>query len=565
MILAALLALAAAQPRSFAEERSLLDRRLEALRRLLPDGPTASNDVATLRELAQGLRLQGFDAAVRPLVEAGPVGFVVVEVTGSGRFADVERLFRQIAVQQRPIDVESLALKGTPEDLVRLAAVVRFPFRPPKAALPPAPLGARPPSGAPRPQADAFVRDQALALAKSEALAALRRARRNPRLFLSELAAIARDRPVVFTEADLGEEFQVRGLTVGEHPSRELEARFERGFFRMTEFLMARHGACRRFEAKGKSPVAGPEAELPLPAEDPFRQDESACKVDRDSAASGAIQQPAPSQKNRAPAGLLTLRLRDVDLADVFFVLHKVTGRGFLVDGDVAGRVGVELHSATLEDAFQALRRSGLRIHDTGRLVRVSLASAPPPRPPLVGPPDPSWLEPASDKRAGFELKREGLREVLAVMTEIEPAFAALGPQGPLGRASLWIADAALADVRAVLLDAAGLQERLEEGRPVIRRPGALEDPVFPVAAEAPDRKLALRPQDVDLLDFDFAGVATGGAGYVAFAYAPTGRLHQYKPGEKLADAVVRAVNATDVELETDEGRLRLVLPPLAK
>jgi hypothetical protein len=206
--------------------------------------------------------------------------------------------------------------------------------------------------------------------------------------------------------------------------------------------------------------VAGPEAELPLPAEDPFRQDETPCKVDRDSPRAGVIQHvAAPSRGNRPPAGPFTIRLRDVDLADLFFALHKVTGRGFLVDGDVVGRVSVDVSGATLDDVFQALRRSGLRLLEAHGIVRVSPSGAPPPRPPLVGPPSAVDAKAVSDKRAGFELKREGVREILAVMTEIEPALAALGPQGFLGRASLWISDAPIGDVRAALLEAASLVE----------------------------------------------------------------------------------------------------------
>jgi hypothetical protein len=49
----------------------------------------------------------------------------------------------------------------------------------------------------------------------------------------------------------------------------------------------------------------------------------------------------------------------------------------------------------------------------------------------------------------------------------------------------------------------------------------------------------------------------------VAFAHAPTGQLHAYRPGDRLADGIVRAVQTTDVLLETEEGPLRIALPPL--
>ena len=565
MILAALLLLAASQPRTFAEERALLDRRLEALRRLLPDGPTAAADVAQLREAALAARLQSFEAVPRAPVETAAVSHVVVDIAGNARFVDVERFFRQLGLLPRPIDVEALTLKATPEELVHLTAVVRFPYRSKKAPLPPPPVGARAPAGVPRPTLETLMRDHALAFAKSEALASLRRSRRNPRLFLSELAAVARERPVVFTEAELSEQFQVRGLTVGEHPSRELEARFERGFFRLAEFLMVRQGACRRFEARGQSPVAGPEAELPLPMEDPFRQDDGSCRIDRDTGRAVMLEGPPARPRRAAPDGLLSLRLRDVDLADLFFVLHKITGRGFAVGGDVVGRVNVEVASATLDEVFQALRKSGLQLQDAGAMVRVSQAPLPAPRAPFVGPPPPDAAEASPERRAGFELKREGVREILAVMTDMDPALAVLGPDGALGSASLWVANAPLVDVRSALLATTGLVERFEEGRRVVRRAGSGESPVYPVAGGATSRKLALSASDLDLSDFDFVGVATAGAGYAAFAYAPTGRLHAYRPGDKLAEGVVRAVNATDVELETDEGRIRLLLPPLSR
>jgi hypothetical protein len=99
----------------------------------------------------------------------------------------------------------------------------------------------------------------------------------------------------------------------------------------------------------------------------------------------------------------------------------------------------------------------------------------------------------------------------------------------------------------------------------VIRRPASLEDAVFPVADAPVERRLALRAQDLNVMDFELAGVGSSGSGFVAFAYAPTGRLLAYRVGDKLADAVIKAINSTDVELDTDEGPLRLLVPGLPR
>jgi hypothetical protein len=215
LILPGLLALlaATASPRDFNEERMLLDRRLETLRRILPDGPSPLADVSHVRQLAEGAKVLRVEVTARPPVETGTRGDVVVDVVGFGRFVEVDRFFRSVALSHRLLDVEGLTLTATPEDVIKLTAAVRVPFRPLRAPLPPPPESPRGrPTGVARPVLETYYRDQALALAKSETIAALRRARRNPRLFLSELAAITRDRPVVLSFASSGEEFVVRGL-----------------------------------------------------------------------------------------------------------------------------------------------------------------------------------------------------------------------------------------------------------------------------------------------------------------------------------------------------------------
>jgi len=545
--------LAAAQPgRPFAEERLLLDRRLETLRRILPDGPTAAADVLLVRDVAEAVRLARVEIEPRAPVESGTRGELVLDVTALGGYGQIDRFFQRLAVSHRLVDVESVTLTATGEDQVQLASALRFPFWPARAPLPPPPESRARPSGVPRPAADAFMRDQSLALGKSDAIAVWRRARRNPRLFLSELSAVVRERPVVLGFAALAEEFTVRGLALGEGPVRAFESRLERGFLRVSEFLMAKQGACHRFEARGRSPVAGPDAELPVPVQDPFEQDAQPCRVDRDTGREIVVRGRTPTAKDPG-RGPLTLRLRDVDLVDVFQVLAVLGAGSFVVDGELAGRASVEVTRATFDETLAAVRKgAGVEIAAGGVVRRVGAAR-------------PAAARPAADggPPSSFALKRAEVRDVLAAMAEVDPQLAVLGPPGFLGRASVWTRDAPLGAVRAALLESAGLVERLEEERRVlVGRTGTMDAPV-PVARAAPEPRLALRREELAVLEFQLAGVASAGGAFVAFAYSPTGQLHAYRVGDRLVDAQIRAVESTDVLLETDEGPLRIPLPPL--
>jgi hypothetical protein len=546
-------ALAVQSARPFAEERLLLDRRLETLRRILPDGPTASADVLVVRDLAETARLARVEVQARPPVESGPRGDVVLDVGALGGYEAIDRFFQRLALSHRLVDVESLTLTATSENVVQLAAVVRFPYWPVRAPLPPAPESPRGrPTGVPRPTVDAYFRDQSLAFAKSDVIAERRRARRTPRLFLSELAAVVRDRPVVLGFASLGEEFVVRGLAVGEGPVRAFGSRLERGFFRVSEFLMARQGACHRFEARGKSPVAGPDAELPVPVEDPFEQDATPCRADRDAAKPIAVRGRAPTAKDPG-RGPLTLRLRDVDFADVFQALATIGAGSYVVHESVAGRVSVEITRATLEETLAAIRKSAAIEVSDGAAVRIVSTARLPLRKdaPAGGPP------------SGFSLKRTEVRDLLAGMADVDPALATLGPPGFLGRVSVWTKDAPLVSVRAAVLDAVGLSERTEEDRRIVERRGGETEAPSPVARAGSEPRLSLRREELTVLEFQLSGVAAAGGSLVAFAYSPTGQLYAYRPGDRLADGVVRAIETTDVLLETEEGPLRLALPAM--
>ena len=157
------------------------------------------------------------------------------------------------------------------------------------------------------------------------------------------------------------------------------------------------------------------------------------------------------------------------------------------------------------------------------------------------------------------------MRELLAVMTDIEPSLAALGPPGFLGRVSLWARDVPVLDLRAAVLEAVGLSERIEEGRRVLERKTVAQETLAPVAGTTPERRLVLGPQDLAVMEFELAGVASAGDNWMAFAYSPTGVLNAYRPGDRLADGIIKSVESTDVVIETDEGPVRYTLAPLSK
>jgi hypothetical protein len=530
--LALLVLLPALAGRPFDEERFLLDRRLETLRRILPDGPKPPADRALVLEMAQSTGLESLDVQPRPPFDSrSPSADVVVDLTAVGSYDEVDRFFRQAALSPRLIDVESLILSPGPGDAVRIVAVLRLPYRPEAAPLPAPPEGVRGNlAGVPRPQADAYLRDQALALAKADAIATLRRNRRNPRLFLSEVAAVTRGRPMVLAQATFGEDFFLRGLAVGEATLKGFESRLERGFFRVAQVLLARQGTCYRFEVRGRSPIVGLDAEIPLPTSQPFSAE--ACRSDRDPFGTTVLRAPPQRRPKRGP---LDLRLRDVDWADVFGVLQQLTGEAFLVDADVVGRVSIDFPGVELEEALTLLQKGGVKI-SPGPLRRVSRLRAAAARPAFA----------AEAPRISLSVKRAEVRDVLAAVAEADPSLAN-APRDVPGRVTLWAREIPAIDLRSAVLDAVGA--------------AGIEAAPTPASAPSPPlRRLDLRPDELAVGEFELAGLVANGSRWTALVYSPAGTLYVYRVGDRLADGVVSAVESTDVLLQTEEGPLRMPL-----
>lgn len=527
--LALLVLLPAIAGRPFPEERILLDRRLETLRRILPDGPNPPADRALVLDMAQSTGLESPDVQPRPPFDSrSPSADVVVDLTAVGGYDEVDRFFRQAALSPRLLDVESLVLSPAAGDAVRLVAVLRLPYRPATAPLPAPPEGVRSLlAGVPKPQVDEYLHDQALAVAKADTIDALRRNRRNPRLFLSEVAAVTRGRPLVLSQASLGEDFFLRGFAVGEATLRAFETRLERGFFRVAQVLLQRQGSCYRFEVRGRSPVVGLDAEIPLPTSQPFSAEQ--CRSDRDPSGVTVLRSPASRRPKRGP---LDLRLREVDWADAFGVLHQLTGEAFLVDADVTGRVTVDFPGVDLEEALTLLQKGGGVKISPGPLRRVSRLRAAVARPTLA----------ADSPKISLAVKRAEVREVLAALAEVDSSLAS-APRDVPGRISVWARETPASDLRSAVMDAIGSVGSAE---------------ATPPAAPNGPRRLDLRREELAVEEFELAGLVASGARWTALVYSPAGALYSYKAGDRLADGVVSAVESTDALLQTEEGPVRI-------
>jgi hypothetical protein len=277
------------------------------------------------------------------------------------------------------------------------------------------------------------------------------------------------------------------------------------------------------------------------------------CRVDRDPGKATLL----PVSKNRVPVGgPVSLRLRSVDLADVFHVLHRLTSQGFLVDADVQGRVTLDVANEDMASVFSLLERTGVRVLPSGGVQRVSRSrekAADAADPPRDGP------------RISFALKRADVRDILAAMAEANPDLVALGPAGSLGRLSLWAKDVSVSALRTAVLQAAGLAEQVEEeARVVTPAQGGQPEELAPIVAQE-EEALTLGAQELSVEEFELSGVASIGSDWVALAYSPAGALYLYRAGDRLANGTVRSVQSTDVVLDTEEGPFRIMLPELGR
>jgi hypothetical protein len=265
-----------------------------------------------------------------------------------------------------------------------------------------------------------------------------------------------------------------------------------------------------------------------------------------------AVPEPASGRVavRGAAGGALSIHLRGIALADLALVLHDLTGEGFVVDGDVGGRVAVEVESATLDETLAALGATGLSVGKPPlrRLSRAPVASA---AGDFTGEPVTLSFQDAdlADVLCVFE-------EITALRVRVPPALAA--------RANIHVHDLPWDHSFAALIAAAGLGYSIDGTQVFVGPPAAVEETGraswpdacdgFAAADGSPVAQLHPPAVELGAADLTFLGVASDGEARRGYAYGAGRRILRLAPGDRLYDARVASVDARGVTLALDGG-----------
>ena len=280
-----------------------------------------------------------------------------------------------------------------------------------------------------------------------------------------------------------------------------------------------------------------------------------------------AVDLVVPAAFGQPPASTadtVTLRLRDAPLVDVVYVLFRMTSQGFVVDGDVLGRVDVELVDVSPLAIEQSLEQLGLSISGVGSIRRVATGSESAALR-LSGVGDPMSLG----------VRRPGdLRDFLRLFEDVTGEVI-VAPEGSLGRVSIFGDEVATEDMFRAVLASARLDFRREDGRLVVWRrsePGALSLPVSISErhyGHVPYREggAGARPAGLQGLlaeELTLSGVWRRGSTWTAMVNGQ-GRPYELGIGYPLLDAKVESVAADGVVLlREDRKQIELRLRPAA-
>jgi hypothetical protein len=340
-----------------------LEMDVEREKRFYPPAEMWQDDIASLMERARAAGiadLQPTPVTVAPiLIEGGrpsPLEMRRLTLAGQAEYDAVHRFLDLLGRAPRRTDLEAVRLVAAPKGGVAYTIQLGLPvYTGDPAPSPPSvprvsTAGARTPEEASVMAREAVLRAQLAALiARTAALQGLQRvfalhveraARARVFVALSRFHRACEKLHVALTELRLEEGITIEGVAIGAAARAALGPALGEAGFSVRAAPFAREGWCHRFSVTATLPVRDIE-DADAPGTSPY-----------DAAAAAACAAPAGRTRGRiatrgSDAKGITVRLRGVDVPDLFRVLGTVTPLGFVVDGDVDGRVDVDYERAS--------------------------------------------------------------------------------------------------------------------------------------------------------------------------------------------------------------------------
>jgi hypothetical protein len=517
-----------------------IEMAMERFRRLIPPdfvAAAARDEIAGLARKAGVSSIGVKVLATEPLKADGatpiPLNVTRIELSGTGAYGDLSFLLGMIIRQPRAVGIESLrfdaAANGDVRYVARLAYLSWSEVTPER----------KEPTGDP-------VTDVRRAVARNRAVlegsvAAVARKQRSA-FILDALASFTKsidEQTIALTTVRIDDNVHVDGVLVGSAAQNALRDGLAAAKLNAGDVKWSAVGPCRSvsFSAQYAPADNAPESPSFTPAGSVFDPSSAAFCRDDDAAPARTILAGGTASS----ADAYFLRLRNVDLADVFFVLHDLLAESFLVHDDARGRVSLDVREdANVDDIFNALRSNNSVTIGAKPLRRVTTAK----------------LAPASAPAAATQgtpievsVKDAAVSDLLCLLGQVTSRELRVAPDMQR-RVSLFMTNIPAETAIDALLP----------------KPSGTGTPACELAhSSGSESRLSRKPFNLDQLaiaDVRIAGLARVGKEWRAYAMTPARRVLPFEIGQRFSDGTVQSIGAKGITFTSASGMREIAFAP---
>ncbi|MBK5260013.1 MAG: hypothetical protein JJE51_10495 [Thermoanaerobaculia bacterium] len=572
------------------EELRRLEIEVEKMRRAFPPAFDEATEVGFFQGIAKSLEL-ALEVKVIPGREGvpfedgrlSPVQLYRLEISGRDRFVKLGDFLERLKNRARPVQLETLRYENERNETGSFTARFAIPCY--TGTVEPVPAHLDHPRRIVESYRARIDQAKAILTVMIEQFARGKTGRLADTLAVFDainrklLIPQASDRSVLVTRLQIDSRVLIEGVVLGEAARANLIDGLEKPDFHVSDLQVSPAGACRAFSLTARRGVR--ESPLKIVFDKALLDGKAGaiCRVEAEPSAGKIVVRGKASTGDKSA---IFVRLRSVDVADVFSVINEVTGESFVVDNDVKGQVDVEIERATVKEVLAAMSAAGVAI-GPGPLHRVSPASrrivTASPSSTFTGAPL-SLLLHGADLREVFCLFEQMAGLAMRVLPDLEGKATVFSTNLPWDMVLVGLfASADLAyTIQGEKLFAASpaAVEAFVKAGPGAAVPGAsaCERPKS-VLEESPISKLPrftsttsgfstassssrtvfdnerLSVPQLGVADVELAGVARIGDSWKAYAYGPWRKIMRIETSQELFDARVKSISSTGVVFAT--------------